>query len=75
MDFSKLITDLQEKVGVDKATAEKIIPVVTDFFKSNQDKLMNVFKESDANNDGKPDSLMEKAGGMIGGLFGGDKKD
>jgi hypothetical protein len=70
MDFSKLITDLQEKVGVDKATAEKIIPVVTDFFKSNQDKVMGLFKESDANNDGKPDSLGEKAGNIVGDLFG-----
>jgi hypothetical protein len=74
MDFSKLITELQEKVGIDKATAEKIIPVVTDFFKANQEKMMGFLKESDANNDGKPDSLMEKAGGMIGGIFGGDKK-
>lgn len=58
------VNKLAEKVGIDKATAEKVVA----FLKEHADEIPKLL-----GND--PKSIMDNAGGMLGGFFGGKKEE
>ena len=62
--MEEFVNKLVEKVGIDKATAEKVVA----FIKDHADEIPKLI-----GND--PKSLMDNAGGMLGGFFGGKKDD
>jgi len=62
--MEEIINGLVEKVGLDKATAEKVIA----FLKENADKLPALMKDGVGN----IGDLKGKLPGGLGGMFGGD---
>jgi len=55
-----LINQLVSKVGIDKATAEKVV----NFLKENADQVPKWLGSA---------GIADKLPGMLGGMFGGDK--
>lgn len=60
-----LVNQLVAKVGIDKATAEKVV----NFLKEHASEIPKWLGENDF-----AKGMMDKLPGGLGGMFGGDKK-